>query len=530
MARQAGSYVGDVAQKVLQVFEYLQAAKSLAVPVIRDVADYGDTLWWELNLPAAEGCFLHGTGKDPNAWLEVHKQIIPPPPPVPQVLERWIERPGSEPDKPPTHKAKIEELSPSERNELDRLPDLMERVENELADLEETDRRRQELQRELDSAYARWEELEKRAEIRFEDSPERVAAWDAWLREQWQPWADVALPRLKIQRLYSQLFTLYQRIQREGEALELVWGHGLLTWRCDGYRVRRPLLVTRVELLFDPAEGVFFLVPAEVGTFLETDMLPPSLPNLDKLVTWERAFQENIVDPRESTVAEPLLTELVHILDPDGRCSMEDKASNPTDFPPVPTVYHAPVIFLRRRAGTMWQRELQGIIEAVRQGMAIPRPLAALVAADAPGPDESLAEEWQGFGEDLLFPLPANEEQKEIARRPAGNFGVVVQGPPGTGKSHTIVNLICHLLAHGKRVLVTSHTERALRVLGDKLKKEAPQIAPLCVSLLGGDARSTKELDEAISTIAENFSSQDTPYRFSLRPVPRQEGCVSGIR
>ena len=64
MAGKEGTCAGYVTQKVLQVFEYLQAAKSLAMPVIGDVADYGDTLWRELNLPSAEGCFLHGTGKD----------------------------------------------------------------------------------------------------------------------------------------------------------------------------------------------------------------------------------------------------------------------------------------------------------------------------------------------------------------------------------------------------------------------------------------------------------------------------------
>jgi putative protein kinase ArgK-like GTPase of G3E family len=40
-----------------------------------------------------------------------------------------------------------------------------------------------------------------------------------------------------------------------------------------------------------------------------------------------------------------------------------------------------------------------------------------------------------------------------------------VQGPPGTGKSHTIANLICHLLATGNKVLVTAQTKRALEVL-----------------------------------------------------------------
>ncbi len=43
---------------------------------------------------------------------------------------------------------------------------------------------------------------------------------------------------------------------------------------------------------------------------------------------------------------------------------------------------------------------------------------------------------------------------------------MLVQGPPGTGKTHTIANLIGHLLAQGKSVLVTSEKPKALLVMG----------------------------------------------------------------
>ena len=45
------------------------------------------------------------------------------------------------------------------------------------------------------------------------------------------------------------------------------------------------------------------------------------------------------------------------------------------------------------------------------------------------------------------MPLPTNEAQESIARRLAQHRNVAVQGPPGTGKTHTIRNLICHLMA-----------------------------------------------------------------------------------
>ncbi|MFR6360135.1 MAG: AAA domain-containing protein [Sutterella wadsworthensis] len=59
---------------------------------------------------------------------------------------------------------------------------------------------------------------------------------------------------------------------------------------------------------------------------------------------------------------------------------------------------------------------------------------------------------------------------------------MLVQGPPGTGKTHTIANLLGHFLSQGKRVLVTSHTTKALSVVKDLPPKE---IQPLCVTMLG---------------------------------------------
>ena len=69
----------------------------------------------------------------------------------------------------------------------------------------------------------------------------------------------------------------------------------------------------------------------------------------------------------------------------------------------------------------------------------------------------------------VFFPLPFNEEQKQIYENYLKNRLTVVTGPPGTGKSHTIVNILCSLLAQGKRVLVTAQTDKALESLLDKI-------------------------------------------------------------
>ena len=65
-------------------------------------------------------------------------------------------------------------------------------------------------------------------------------------------------------------------------------------------------------------------------------------------------------------------------------------------------------------------------------------------------------------------------EQEQVIRRLEETGAVLVQGPPGTGKSHTIANLVGHLLAQDKSILVTSHASKALRVVREKMAERPP--------------------------------------------------------
>ncbi len=168
----------------------------------------------------------------------------------------------------------------------------------------------------------------------------------------------------------------------------------------------------------------------------------------------------------------------------------------------------APVLVLRKRGAQTMREVLKKIVKGLSEGKCIPRGIRNLCGS----PDESDGQngphcETAFAPDEILFPLPTNDEQLAIVRRLCGRSGVLVQGPPGTGKSHTIVNLICHLLASGKRVLVTSQTPRALKVLRDKIAKELPEILPLTVSLLGEDAESRQNLEYCVSGILRHVTA-----------------------
>lgn len=105
-------------------------------------------------------------------------------------------------------------------------------------------------------------------------------------------------------------------------------------------------------------------------------------------------------------------------------------------------------------------------------------------ATAEPGPNGGPGTRCREEEDELYFHSNGTAQQKEIWERLGRQFGVLVQGPPGTGKSHTIANVISAVLASGGKVLVTSQTENALKVLRALIPKE---IQSLCVSQLGND-------------------------------------------
>jgi very-short-patch-repair endonuclease len=123
--------------------------------------------------------------------------------------------------------------------------------------------------------------------------------------------------------------------------------------------------------------------------------------------------------------------------------------------------------------------------------------------------------------QDLFFPLPYNEEQVTIVKNLTHAAGVAVQGPPGTGKTHTIANIICHYLAQGKRVLVTSRGDAALNVLQEKIPDE---VRSLTVALLASDREGVRQFQASIETIQHRVSQLNP--ELTMREIER---CQSSI-
>ena len=103
------------------------------------------------------------------------------------------------------------------------------------------------------------------------------------------------------------------------------------------------------------------------------------------------------------------------------------------------------------------------------------------------------------------FPLPTSASQDQIAAMlSSGAPAVVVEGPPGCGKSHSIANVICHYLASGKRVLVTSKNSSALAVLKDRLPSS---MRSLIVDCSVSEAEGMQHLQATVENLAERVST-----------------------
>jgi hypothetical protein len=177
-------------------------------------------------------------------------------------------------------------------------------------------------------------------------------------------------------------------------------------------------------------------------------------------------------------------------------------------------------------------------LHAARDGDSLPEAVSALVtdpateavSVDLPRFRGVSAPYYQRSGEteagprDLYFPKPFNDEQVRIVQLLEAHDGVAVQGPPGTGKTHTIANIICHWLATGRRVLVTSMKEPALAVLRDKLPEE---IQPLAISLLGSEHEGMRQFEQSIQTIASQVQGID--HAALAREVGQLEETIDGL-
>ncbi|GAB3448022.1 hypothetical protein GCM10027436_40600 [Actinophytocola sediminis] len=333
--------------------------------------------------------------------------------------------------------------------------------------------------------------------------------YDTWLPT-WQAWADQEVTDRAARACYGQLFATFVAATGNPEEVELVVGTGCLAWAPAGHpEVRRHLVTAPVTIDLDDDTGrlsVTRVGPVDAAD-VELDMLDPGhVPN-PRHVNDIRAIADALAThPLRRTETGALVRRVVHTLDAGGEYHDVDTVP-PAAAHAVATF--APAVILRRRSQQGLVEIFETIVDQLTETGEIPDGLRPLIDPDhhprqdtAPPPDGALVT----VDDDDFLPLPVNDTQLRIVRQVDTQAQTLVQGPPGTGKTHTAAALLSHLLAQGKRVLVTAHTDRALREVRDKLPAA---IKPLSVAVVGSSREDMSDLKVAVERIAAMATEHD---------------------
>lgn len=331
-------------------------------------------------------------------------------------------------------------------------------------------------------------------EQNLDDRPDVKEMFDHW-HNRWRTWASYEQSTKPIRDIYKRLFVTRETLQAASQEWEVVLGVGRLRWNDS---VDRPLLVQAVRIDLDEESGAL-VVSAEEPFAVELDMIDPTeWPTAESRAVLGEGL-DLFLDVQFTTER---LTAFMNMFSSAG--AVGDRPADRT----APWIEVSPTLILRRRSAQGLVEALDAIAQYLINADEVPEGLLSLIDPDEVAlgqlgePSEEGAVFWDD--EEYFLPLPVNERQFDVIRRVDHRSLTLVQGPPGTGKTHTTAALISHLLAQGKRVLVTAQTEQALREVRDKLPAAVQDLA---VPVLGTGQEERSLLSRSVSVLAERASA-----------------------
>lgn len=460
----------EIVAATTQLVGFLRELVQSGARRVRDCRDSTRQLVWLADLP--EGV---GRPRERSDGLVLALDFVPPsaPPDLPGVLDGWVSTTAAA--DPHAGDPPLADAGPAARD------------------------------RHMNSAPASGEMVPR------QEAADQLAAYTAWL-PRWRRWAEAERMDAPRRELYERLYAWHQVLAVQDDQLELVLAVGLLSFEdTAGAGVFRHTLTQRLHTTVDRRTARLAVCLAPEGALRVEDQ-----DFLDSDDGWDperaiavgeelqarsphplgEAVLEQLAQWQERALARPVV--FTASWEPSGRVA-----------DPVARLTFAPALVLRPRDRNSLLRVYEQIGASIASEGHAPLGLAQLVTLA----NDDERRTWSGapvaplLGDDPLFPLKTNAQQRQVLRRLEHDTGVVVQGPPGTGKTHTIANLTAALLAEGKRVLVTSARDQPLTVL---LKKLPPAVRELCVLLLSATSRNgSSELDRTVNTLIDQVAAAD---------------------
>jgi len=477
---------GSLVRKAVNLFTFLGRIQQLLVKPVRTVDAFEESIWFS-KLPEHSAV----RSRHSSAKLEAEEPLLEVDrvprldPPVPnEWLAEWIVGPYDDVDGEPSLRDHIFTDEP----EKWRPPAVDDDGD---PDSEEDDQRR----------------------VLLAEATGVSDAFEQWMPV-WTAWAERERADAAARDLYKELFALYLKSTDHSEEFELVVGLGCLAWRPDAHeQVQRHVATSPIAMTFDESSGKLSVhqVPSPQSVVIELDMLDPSLISspaaIDEIRELAGEYDGHVLD---ATSVGDICRRLIFRLDPDA--VYDDEVAAPTGAGPRGAF--APAMILRRRTNRGLVQIYEQIVAQILASNIVPTGVLPLIDPDRQ--PESAGTTGPGavvtIDEEDFLPLPVNEAQRRIIDRVDAMAQTVVQGPPGTGKTHTAAALVSHLLAQGKRVLITAHTDRALREVRAKLPRE---IQSLAVSVIGQSRSDMADLRTAVENIsrrADEFEPAESQH------------------
>ncbi len=459
----------------IKLFEFLKELSDLRTRKVLDVDNFEKVLWFN-DIPNENECYSITHELSPELsrfeiWIEIKKPKIRDYPEPPSAIEEWIKE-------------------STLKNYYNESPELYDHILLEQSDNEN--------------------ERTTEDKILLENMPRIKERFEQYCEESWIPWAKERIRLGPVSSVYNELFEIYHKNKNQGENYQVVLGLGLLSTKTKKERaIKRHIVTSPLAFNFNSITGTITIGPGEQNAelSLELDMLETNeKPDISDQINSDLDELNNDFWTDEKFYN--CLNSWINRFDPNSQFyKVYDTNYTGKKFT---TLSPSPAIILRHRGERVFSKFYKDVIKDLETNGQTNSCLSYITDENQglENIKDGLAEDGfsQLSNEKYYFPLPVNEEQKSIITKLSNSVGILVQGPPGTGKTHSIANLICHLLAVGEKILVTSQADRALKVLKNKLPDD---LKALCVEVLGQDQKSLLELKNSVYSINSKYQEWD---------------------
>ncbi|MBU2622322.1 MAG: hypothetical protein KKD92_08400 [Proteobacteria bacterium] len=267
---------------------------------------------------------------------------------------------------------------------------------------------------------------------------------------------------------FSRLLSLYNKYAGDQNAFD--WKYGLLSLagksQKDESHKEGPLLLVNCEIEYDIESDEIRVVVTDDKPRLNTSLLFELLDENTANIVHKQLLPSLPDLPLSPDSINNFLDRLAHVIKGLRYTPITSITFQaPTGSAEGKTATFDAILFLAKKANYFVIQDLAAIAERAEEASGT--ALVQLVQ----GPPEDTPKDTNTDATikvdslEHFFPKPWNLAQERVAKHIMDGKLISVTGPPGTGKTHAIANLVCHLVAKGKTVLVSSEKNQALVVL-----------------------------------------------------------------